>query len=72
MILFPTVGIYLCVGALVWDIINQPTVPLITRIILFTLCGVILSTMTVILKWSVKYNYWKCLCKRIDANKEKK
>lgn len=69
MILFLTVGLNLCVGALLWDIIAQPTIPILFRIILFVLCGVILGATTVILRWDLKQENWRLLWQKMIKNK---
>ena len=69
MTLFLTVGIYLCVGALVWDILNQPTIPFLLRIILFVLCGIILGSTTVVLRWNLIREGRRQLCQKMIKNR---
>ena len=69
MILFLTVGIAVWVGVLCRDIINQPTIPLITRIILFVLCGIILGSTTAVLRWDLIREGRRQLCQKMINNR---
>lgn len=69
MILFLTIGIAVWIGVLCRDIIHQPTIPPITRIILFVLCGIILGSTTVVLHWDMKQKSWRQLCQKMIKNR---
>ena len=72
MILFLTIGTAVWVGVLCCDIVNQPTISLITRIILFVLCGVILVSTTVVLRWDLIREGRRQLCQKMIKNRKVK
>jgi len=69
MILFLIIGIAVWVGVLCRDIVSQPAIPPIVCGVLLLLCVIMLCAISVTTDWIIKYNYWRTLCRRIDANK---